>query len=216
MPALNLSIDELLTTTRSVRRRLDLTRPVERHVIEECLAIAVQAPTPGASQGWHFVVVTDPLQRAALASLYRQGVADYADYRAQLRASITDQEAAAAFDRMIDSADHLAEHLHEVPVHVIPCVQGRAEQGSFLEQAGLWSAILPASWSFMLAARSRGLGSVLTNIHLRYEQAAAEVLGIPYAQITQAALIPLAYTLGTTFKPAARKPLAEVVHWNRW
>lgn len=216
MPALNLSIDEVLTTTRAVRRRLDLTRPVEMEVIKECLEIAVQAPTPGLSQAWHFVVVTDPARRAALAALYRKSADYYAPYRAQVQASITDRKAARAFAKMMDSANYLTEHLHEVPVHVIPCIEGRAEKGTFVEQARLWSAILPATWSFMLAARARGLGTVLTNLHLQYEQEAAEVLGIPFAQVTQAALIPVAYTLGSVFKPAPRKPLESVVHWNHW
>jgi nitroreductase len=216
MPTPTLSIDEVLTTTRAVRRRLDLNRPVELEVLKECLEIALQAPTPGASQRWHFVVVTDPAQRLALAALYRKSFEDYAAYRVQVQTSITDGPAAAAFARMMDSAHYLTEHLQDVPVHVIPCIEGRAEKGTLMEQAGLWSAILPASWSFMLAARARGLGTVLTNLHLQYEREAAEVLGIPFASITQAALIPVAYTLGTLFKPASRKPLEEVVHWNSW
>jgi nitroreductase len=216
MPILDLSIDELLTTTRSVRKRQDLTRPVEPEVIRECLELALQAPTPGSGEGWHFIVVTDPSQREALAALYRKGAARVAHYKDQVLAATTDKKGAATLVRILDSAQYLTDHLHEVPVHVIPCIQGRAENLSAVDQAGLWGSILPSVWSFMLAARSRGLGTVLTGLHLFYEREAADVLGIPYEQIMQTALIPVAYTLGTGFKPAARKPLESVLHWDRW
>lgn len=217
MPILDLSVDELLTTTRAVRRRLDLERPVEPEVIRECLKLALQAPTPGSQQSWHFIVVTDPAQREALAALYRKGA------RATGQEEILEQVVAAAgekeaahLSRMADSARYLTEHLHQVPVHVIPCIEGRAENLSTVEQAAHWGGILPATWSFMLAARSRGLGTVLTTLHLEYEHEAADVLGLPYEQIMQVGLIPVAYTLGTTFKSAARKPLESVLHWERW
>jgi len=218
MAILDLSIDELLTTTRSVRKRLDLTRPVEAEVIRECLSLALQAPRPGSGERWHFVVVTEPAQREALAALYRKGARYIGMERKaeQAAAVAVDEKEAATFARSIDSAQYLVEHLHEVPVHVIPCIQGRAENLSVVEQASLWGTILPAVWSFMLAARSRGLGTVLTSLHLHFEREAAGVLGIPYAQIMQVGLIPVAYTLGTSFKPAARKPLEAVLHWNRW
>lgn len=225
MPILELSIDELLTTTRAVRKRLDLTRPVAAEVIRECLELAVQAPSPGNRQNWHFVVVTDPSQRAALATLYRKGARSTGQEETlkRLIAAAANDKEAAALTRMADSARYLTEHLHEVPVHVVPCVEGRAENLSGMKQAAhwgailsTWGAILPATWSFMLAARSRGLGTVLTSFHLEYEQEAADVLGIPYEQVMQVGLIPVAYTLGTEFKPAARKPLDEVLHWDRW
>ena len=214
---LSLSADELLTTTRSVRKRLDFTRPVEPEVLNECLEIAVQAPTGGNSQTWSFVVVTDPAKRQALGDIYRRG---FADYR-QLTAGITgrvlaDPNKAATMQRVVDSSDYLAEHMHEVPVLVIPCIRGRMEGKSAHDQAGTWGSILPATWSFMLAARERGLGSVWTTIHLFYEQDAANVLGIPFEKVTQAAMIPVAYTLGTDFKPAGREPLDKVVHWEQW
>jgi nitroreductase len=224
MPILDLSIDELLTTTRSVRKRLDLTRPVELEVIRECLEIAVQAPTPGSEQRWHFLIVTDPSQREALAELYRKGAgtgppSDRLGQEAKLKALIdaaSEEKEAEHLSKMADSALYLTAHLHEVPILVIPCIEGRAENLSAVEQAALWGAVLPATWSFMLAARSRGLGTVLTILHLLYEREAADVLGIPYEQIQQVGLIPVAYTLGTTFKPAARKPLEKVLHWDRW
>jgi nitroreductase len=214
---LDLSIDELLTTTRSVRKRLDLKRPVEPEVIRECLELALQAPTPGSEQRWHFIVVTDPSQREALAALYRKGASSgQKEKLQQLIAAAANAKEAADLTRMADSALYLTEHLHEVPVYVIPCIEGRAENPSGVEQAALWGAILPAAWSFMLAARSRGLGTILTIFHLYFEREAANVLGIPYEQVTQVGLIPVAYTLGTDFKPAVRKPLDKVLHWDRW
>jgi len=214
---LDLSIDELLTTTRSVRKRLDLTRPVEAEVIRECLKLALQAPTASTGQSWHFVVVTDLAQREALAALYRKGAAHYAHARDQMRAAVPEEQEEATRASILASAQHLIDHLHEVPVHVIPCIEGRTENLSdSMQTSAHWGAILPATWSFMLAARSRGLGTVLTSLHLRFEQEAADVLGIPYERIMQVGLIPVAYTLGTRFKPAARKPLESVVHWDRW
>lgn len=219
MPILDLSIDELLTTTRAVRQRLDLTRPVEPEVIQECLSLAVQAPTPGGMQNWHFVVVTDPSQREALATLYRKSARSSGgqeDMLKQMIAVAADEKEAAYLTRKVAPARYLTEHLHEVPVHIVPCIEGRAENLSAVEQAAHWGGIWPATWSFMLAARSRGLGTVLTTLHLAFEQEASDVLGIPYEQVMQVGLIPVAYTLGTSFKLAARKPLASVLHWDRW
>ena len=134
----------------------------------------------------------------------------------QLIAAAADAQEAAHRTRMADSARYLTDHLHEVPVHVIPCVEGRAEQLSAVEQAAHWGGILPAVWSFMLAARSRGLGTVLTTLHLALEREAAAVLGLPYERVMQVGLIPVAHTRGTRFKPAARRPVDAVLHWDRW
>jgi nitroreductase len=218
MSTLNLSIDELLTTTRAVRKRLDLTRPVEPEVIRECLQIAVQAPTPGGMQNWHFLVVTDPAQRAALATIYRKSVhapGGQEELFKQMMAAATSEKEAADLTRLFAPARYLTEHLHEVPVHVVPCIEGRGETLSGASLAGYWGGIWPATWSFMLAARSRGLGTVLTTLHLDFEREAAHILGIPYEHIRQVALIPVAYTKGTKFKPANRKPLDEILHWDR-
>jgi nitroreductase len=209
---LDLTIDELLSTTRCVRRRLDLTRPVEREVLEECLRLAQQAPTASYREDWHFVVVTDAGQRAALGELWRQGANRYL--------GPLDPAAAESLEpsrrRLLDSVLHLVEHIHEVPVHVIPCIEGRTDGKPGAVQASRWSTIAPATWSFMLAARSRGLGSCWTSFHLMYEQEAADILGLPYDEIMQTALVPVAYTIGTDFKPARRKPLDTMVHWDRW
>ena len=207
---LNLTPDELLSTTRAVRKRLDLTRPVEREVLEECLRLAQQAPTSSYAQNWHFVVVTDADQRAALGELWRRVAGPYLQRRA----------AAAAADPIVarigDAVGRLAEHIHEVPVHVIPCVEGRTDGSPVVVQASRWASIIPAAWSFMLAARERGLGTAWTTFHLRHEREAAEILAIPYDAVMQTALIPVAYTIGTDFKPGARRALDTMVHWDRW
>jgi nitroreductase len=129
--------------------------------------------------------------------------------------AVNEQEGSVLF-RVLDSAQYLIDHLHEVPVHVIPCIHGRTDHQPIAVQAGFWGSIMPVTWSFMLAARSRGLGTSLTSFHLLFEREAAEVLGIPYEEVMQTALIPVAYTLGTDFKPALRKPLESVLHWDHW
>ena len=215
MSTLPLTADELLATTRAVRRRLDLTRPVDRHLIEECLALAQQAPTGSNRQDWHFVVVTDPAKRAALADCYRRG---WERYRAAQEATPPSGHPArlARMGRVLASAQYLADHLHEVPVHVVPCVAGRTEGEPVAVQATRWGSVLPAVWSFMLAARARGLGTCWTTLHLPHEEEAARALRIPYEDVMQAALIPVAHALGTEFKPAPRAPLDTMVHWDGW
>ena len=205
---LELTTDELLSTTRAVRKRLDLERPVEPEVLEECLHLAQQAPTASYSQNWHFVVVTDADKRAALGELWREVAYPY------LQRGDGPREGQMA--RIGEAVVHLAEHIHEVPVDVIPCVMGRYEGKSNPLVASVFGSIIPAAWSFMLAARSRGLGTVWTTFHLRHEREAAEILGIPYDEVTQVALIPVAYTKGTDFKPGRRKPLESMVHWDAW
>jgi nitroreductase len=204
---LDLTPDELLSTTRAVRKRLDLERPVEREVLEECLQLAQQAPTASYSQNWHFVVVTDAAKRAALGELWREVAYPYLSRGGERSGQLA---------RIGDAVVHLAEHIQDVPVHVIPCVLGRYEGKSNPLVASMFGSIVPAAWSFMLAARSRGLGTVWTTFHLMHERAAAEILGIPYDDVTQVALIPVAYTIGTDFKPGKRKPLDSMVHWDAW
>ena len=217
MGMLPLTPDALLSTTRAVRRHLDLARPVERSVLEECLALAQQAPTGSNMQGWHFVMVTDPKKKAALADLYRRGMEIYATLPvAAPNLQFDDPERNALQQRITASAVHLAEHLHEVPVHLIPCIAGRMEGGPPIMAAATYGSIFPAVWSFMLAARARGLGTCLTSLHLFYEEEAAKILGIPFAEVTQVALIPVAYATKTTFKPGPREPLAKMTHWEGW
>jgi nitroreductase len=205
------TVDHLLTTTRAVRKRLDLHRPVEPEVVEECLRLAIQAPTGGNSQGWRWIVVTDADKRAAIAEAYRTSWGPYVAASRANTAPGNEQQ-----QRVISSADHLADHLHEVPVHVIPCIYGRQlGGGTLVEAAGLFGSIYPAVWSFQLALRSRGLGSAFTTLHLPHAAAIAELLGIPDTA-TQTALIPVAYFTGEDFRPADRRPVEEITYWNGW
>lgn len=218
MPAiLNLTPDELLSTTRAVRKRLDLTRPVEPELIRECIELAAQAPTGGNAQGWHFVVVTDEAKRRQLAEYYNEGWSLMYGDRDAATARLPQDDASyvEATKRVIDSAQYLADHLAEVPVHVIPVIQGRTDGAPVALQAGIWGSLLPAAWSFMLAARSRGLGTTLTTLHLIREKEAAKLLGLP-DHVMQGALIPVAHTLGTDFKPGPRRDLARIVHYDSW
>ena len=214
---LDLDPDQLLSTTRAVRKRLDLERPVEPAVITECLELAAQAPTGSNAQGWHFVVVTDPAKRQALAEMYQRGFElFYGDPEAALGGMPQDDpDYLTTQRRVIDSARYLADHLAEVPVHLIPCVEGRVTEGPVALHAAVWGSLLPAVWNFCLAARARGLGTCWTTLHLVEEERAAELLGLP-DNVMQGALIPVAYTKGTDFKPGARRDLDRVVHHDGW
>jgi nitroreductase len=202
------SVDELLTTTRSVRKRLDLTRPVGREVILECIRLAMQAPTASNTQDWRWLVITDADKRAAIADIYRSIGAEYLAYAAK---EVSDPQT----QRVYESAFALTDTLAQVPVHVIPCLDNPIDNSNLLTAASAWASIIPAGWSFLLALRSRGLGSVWTTMHLAKEQEVAELLGIPETA-TQAALFPVAYTIGTDFKPAARPPAESITYWDSW
>lgn len=207
--------DKLLTTTRSVRKRLDLERPVELELIQECVDIAMQAPTGTNSQNWSFVVVTDQAKRTAIADFYRQGMAGMvaSGYPPPLADGDPREH---VMPRVMDSAVYLGEIMHRVPVFVIPCVLGRVENVPMVAaQASTYGSILPAAWSFMLAARARGLGTAWTTIHLFFEAEVAELLGIP-TDWTQAALFPVAYYTGDDFKPAHRLDSAALTHFDSW
>jgi nitroreductase len=210
--------DELLTTTRAVRKRLDFERPVERSVLEECLRIALQAPSGTNRQGWHFVLVTDEDKRRGLAELYRQSFEAYRHSPSVVDALATGDPAyRARMAKVVDSSEFLAANIGRVPVHLVPCIEGRIEKNySTRAGASLFGSILPAVWSFMLAARARRLGTAWTTLHLSHEKEAAGILGVPYDDVTQVALIPVAYTKGATFRPAERKPLESVLHWDEW
>src|SRR3954470_16355721 len=194
---LPLTTDELLSTTRTVRKRLDFSRPVEREAIEECLEIAHQAPTACNMQNWHFVVVTDLTKRAELGAIYRKGWELYLPMPFSVSNLSFDNPSHQAMQgRVGDSAQYLADNIEKVPALVIPCFTGRVENQGNAIQAAMWGTIAPAAWNFMLAARARGLGTAWTSVHLFYEEEAAGVLGIPYADVTQACLIPVAHTIG--------------------
>lgn len=211
------TVDKLLTTTRTVRKRLDLDRPVEPEVIEECLNLAIQAPTGSNAQGWRFLIVTDADKRVQIGELYKQSFMIYANARQeQPQRAGTDQPGhTAQMRRVISSSMYLAQNMHRVPLLIIPCIHGRVENLGTMAQAGLYGSILPAAWSFMLALRSRGLGCAWTTLHLRYEQQIAQLLDVP-ADVTQAALLPVAYYTGDDFHPAKRLPVAQVASWDSW
>jgi len=209
-----LTPDELLTTTRSVRKRLDLTRDVPLDLVRECLDIALQAPNGGMREGWHWIVVTDPQVRAQIGDFYRRSTEAYLGSIADdpSRGSGVGGEVMA---RVSSSSAYLGQHMGQVPVQVIPCITVRSEWEAGESQAGLWGSLLPATWSYMLACRDRELGTAWTTLHLRYEKEIAGLLGLP-DDIRQGALIPTAYYIGDTFRRAARRPLADVLHVDRW
>jgi nitroreductase len=214
MPTLPLSPDELLTTTRTVRKRLDLTRPVPLDLVRECLEVALQAPSGSNRQGWHWMVIIDENARRVVGGYYRQSVTSYLNSSASAAALFADDPERSAVQRRVgDSVGYLSEHMGEVPVLVIPCI--RAPRLSAGSQASLWGSLLPAAWSYMLAARARGLGTAWTTLHLRYEKEISELLRIP-PDIRHGALIPTAYYTGDTFKAARRQPLDDVLHVNTW
>jgi nitroreductase len=211
---LNLSVDELLTTTRSVRKRLDFDKPVSREVLMECLELALQAPTGSNAQGWQWLFVEDRDKKKALADIYRANATPYLDLPKPQRGDIRDEQVGA----VMSSAKYLNEHLQDAPVLLIPCLEGRPDGAPAGMSASFWGSLLPAVWSFMLALRSRGLGSAWTTLHLvgDGEKQAAELLGIPFDKYAQGGLFPIAYTKGTEFRPAKRLPAEQLTHWDTW
>jgi nitroreductase len=209
------TIDHLLTTTRSVRKRLDFSKPVDPTVVEKCLEIAFQSPTGSNMQGWGAIVVTDAAKRTAIAAHYKTAFKLYLENPPQPPPFGEGDIRFGQLPRVVDSASYLAEHMHEAPVFVIFAIEGRVEDGGVMMQASIYGSVLPAAWSFMLAARARGLGTAWTTLHLMYEQEISALLGIP-ATVTQAVLLPVAHYTGTDFKPAKRIPATEITHWNTW
>jgi nitroreductase len=211
--ALNLTVDEVLTTTRSVRKRLDFEKPVSRELVTECLELALQAPSGSNSQGWQWVFVEDAAKKKAIGDIYLANATAYLD----LPKPQYDDSRGERMGLVVDSAKYLAEHMHEAPVLLVPCLEGSVEQVA-QQSAGFWGSLLPAVWSFNLALRSRGLGSCWTTLHLvgDGERKVAEILGIPYEDYRQAGLFPIAYTKGTDFKLAKRLPAEQVTHWDSW
>ncbi len=216
-------IDRLLTTTKSVRRRLDLTRPVSRDLIAECIQLASYAPNASNAQDWKWVVVDDPELRKAVGEQYRKLLVPSVSQMMETKLAQGDERGA----RISSSIIYLAEHMHEVPVLVFPCydigsAEGRYESllGSLYQPtdgpqmtSGMYASIYPAVWSFQLAVRSRGLGSVLTTAHQLDQPAMADILGIPHAW-DQTCMIPVAYTTGGDFTPSPRRPVGDDIIWN--
>jgi nitroreductase len=217
---LPLDPDQLLTTTRAVRKRLDLTRPVERPVVEECIAIAMQAPSGSNRQTWQWVLVDDPGTKEQLADLYRE-VFDAYSPAAPVQYAADDTRAERK-ERINESARYLRDRYHEVPVILLAYQLGRPSEMPLGSQPGWWGSVIPAVWSFMLALRARGLGSVWTTMTCRREREVGDVLGVPQdlgdpaKEYTLVGMFPVAYTIGTDFKSAPRLDPADVIHWNHW
>jgi nitroreductase len=212
MTLLDLDPDQLLSTTRAVRKRLDFARPVPGPLIRECVAMALQAPSGSNVVTMRFVVVQDEEKRRAIGEIYREIYARYkasGSYPGRLSG---DAERDRVQQRVASSADYLGAHMGEAPVLVLGCNEG-SDRASAL--AGLGN-ILPAMWSFMLAARARGLGTAWTSMHRSRERDVADILDIPFDTVAQAVLTPLAYTKGTDFRPAARPDPDAVIRWDGW
>lgn len=208
---LNLSTDELLKTTRAVRKRLDLSKDVPIELIKDCLHLSLQSPTASGQALTHYLLIKDREKKKKLADLYRSA---FDIYQKQKKTVTTHHPNQKAAERMADSAQYLAAKMHEVPWLLIPVMVGRYKTS--LECASVYGSILPSVWSFMLAARERGLGTCWTTLHIMYEKEAAEILGIPFQEFTQVALIPIAFSKGTNFKEAPRKNLKDFMHLNSW
>ena len=200
------SVDHALSTTRSVRRRLDFEREVEPEILEACIDIATQAPTGGQREGWRFLVVTDSAKKVALADLYRRGLEQY-----RSAAEMTSGERPP----LRPTQQALADRLHQVPVLILVCIEGRPQPDNVAQQVAFYGSVLPAAWSLMVALRARGLGSTWTTLHLLHEAEAARLLQIP-PEVTQTVLIPVGYMQGAVLRRAERKPAREVTYWNRW
>jgi nitroreductase len=218
MPLLTLTPDELLSTTRAVRKRLDFSKPVPDDLIRECVALAMQTPSGSNNMSMQFVVVRDAASRAAIGEIYRQCYGIYTKLDGIYIGSIDkgDATANAQQRRSASSADHLGEHMGEAPVLIIACNAGRTDGQSGMSAASMMGNVLPATWNLMLAARARGLGTCWTTLHLMQEQAVAKIVGIPFESVQQVCMTPLAYTTGTDFKPATRPAADTIIHWDTW
>jgi nitroreductase len=218
---LPLTADEVLSTTRAVRKRLDLSRPVPDDIIRDCVRLALQAPAGSNIPRTRFVVVRDPETRRKLAALYHEVYSELytksASYVRKVGRPAAGSEVQDRRQRVGDSVDHLAQHLGEVPVIVVACLAGMRVDGELAHMATTFlGQSCPAVWNFMLAARARGLGTCWTTMHMPREREAAELLGIPYDTVQQVCLTPLAYTTGTDFRPAHREDPEVYIHWDRW
>ena len=214
--ALPLSFDEVLTTTRSVRRRLDVDRPVDPALVRECIAIAQQAPSASDTQGFHFVVMTDAAKRAEMAALIRKGIEVYSTLPSSLmQLHHDDPNREAARQRILASVEVLLPKLEQIPVWVFPCIEGSTDGMPAVAVSATMGSVIPAAWSYMLAARSRGLGTCWMNLHQLAGPAADELLGLPKG-VMQVCGIATAHTIGTDFKPAYRRPLDEIIHTDQW
>ncbi len=212
---MNMGIDELLTTTRSARKALDLDAPVEPSSVRQCLRIAMQAANGSNQQSWRWLVVSDAALREKVAALYRDTYLQRVG--GQLIADLLPADTPGG--RLMTSTEWLVENLAKVPLLVIPCYEPyipRVEGDDSFFAATLYGSIFPAVWNFQLALHSRGYGTCITTLHLAHEEAEGELLGIPDTY-TQGCLLPVArLRAGLTFRPASRRPIDEVVAVDTW
>ncbi len=201
-PSFVRAVDWALTTTRSVRRKLDWERPVPRQLIEACIDVAVQAPTGANREAWRFLVLDAPEPKARLAALYQRAMARYAAAR-------------PGDDGPKPTARGLADRLAELPALILVCSEGEPFEDSNAMRVAFYGSVLPAAWSLMVALRARGIGGTWTTLHLVHEDEAASALGIPPG-VTQTVLLPIGFMAGARLRPAARRPAREVTYWNRW
>ncbi len=200
------AVDWALSTTRSVRRRIDWERPIEPEVIEAAIDVATQAPTGVQAESWRFLVLTEPEPKQAVATLYRSAFDRYVSARTQAQAEVAAPRPAQA---------QLAERLAEMPALILVCAEGAPASDLTALQVGFYGSVLPAAWSLMVALRVRGIGSTWTSLHLLHADETARALGIPDG-VTQTVLLPCGYTKDATLRPANRKPATEVAYWNQW
>jgi nitroreductase len=198
MPLLELGPDELLTTTRSVRRRLDFDRRPDRKLVEQCLEIAFQAPNGSNLNSWHWIVLDDRGLIGEAARIYNSGLADYIASLGERQGERYVGASIPRFSELSESVDHLRENMHRAPVLLLPLLAGRTQGVGLFHEASLWGS---SAW---------------TTGHLPREKEMAELLGVPMDRYQQVGLFPVAYTLGTDFRPAWRRPVEEVVSWNRF
>ena len=199
--------DRLLSTTRSVRRRLDLEREVPEELLLDCIDLAEQAPTGGNQTSRRWLVIRDPDTKAALADLYREAGGDWIVENAERIAGTGHRN-----ERTLDSGAHLARNLQHVPAIVLVSIYGEHDSSG---RPGLFDSVIQAAWSFCLALRSRGLGSAWTTLHLGAADRVADLLDLPEG-VTQIVLLPVAWTIGDDFRPAPRRPAREITWFDRW
>ena len=203
------AFDDILATTRSVRRRIDFDRPVPPEVLLECIDIAVQAPTGVGPETWRFVVITDDDKKRSIAELYRQAFDDYMRTRFEELKNSGD-----APDELSPNYRYLADNLQNFPALILVCREGRPPQ-EHTRQVAFYGSILPAAWSLMLALRTRGLGATWTTLLSSYEKQAAEILEMP-SYITSTVLLPIGYMNGAKLKRATRTAARRVTYWDKW
>src|SRR5215211_5856115 len=200
-------VDDVLATTRAVRRRLDLQRPVDNQLLLDCIDLAEQAPTGGNLGSRRWVIVRDQTVKDQLGELYRETALPFMSAGAErLRGTGHPQE------QVMASAEYLAEHLADVPAIVIPTIIGRHSGNG---RPGLFDSVIQAAWSFCLALRARGLGSTWVTAALEDEARVKEILGIP-SHLTEIVLLPVAWTKGTDFRRAPRRPARDITSFDHF